>query len=219
MKPASGSKARYLIVSIAATALLWLVWREMVRPNLIPKNFGVVAAGKVFRSGELTPSAMRRVAEKYGVKTVVDLGAYEEGTDGERLQQRTADVLGLTRYKFDLEGDGTGNPNSYVLALRLMTDPAKQPILVHCSAGSERTGVLTALYRNIVEGKSIAEAFGEAREHRHDPARNPWLLLVLADWREKIAQAYRSGGQIPGIDPLPEPVPVGKPVPAPTGPR
>jgi hypothetical protein len=199
---------RYWIVTIAAGVLAWLVWQELIRPNIIPKNFGVVAEGKVFRSGELTPGAMRRVVEKYGVKTVVDLGAYETGSEGERRQQRTADVLGVARYKFDLEGDGTGNPNAYVLALRLMTDSSKQPVLVHCSAGSERTGVLTALYRNIVEGKSVAEALPEAREHRHDPGRNPWLLVVLADWRDRIAQAYRSGRQIPGIEALPEPKPV-----------
>jgi hypothetical protein len=38
--------------------------------------------------------------------------------------------------------------------------------------------------------------------------RNPWLLSVLAEWTERIAQAYRAGGQIPGVEPLPEPKPV-----------
>jgi len=42
--------------------------------------------------------------------------------------------------------------------LRLATTPALQPVLVHCRHGSDRTGIMVAVYRIVVEGWSKAEA-------------------------------------------------------------
>ncbi len=175
--------------------------------NFHAKNFGVVTEGKIYRSGELTPSAMKRVVQDSHIRTIVDLGAYAPGSGEEARAQRTAEALGVTRYVLRLEGDATGNPNYYVQALRLINDPGNQPVLIHCSAGTQRTGCLVMLQRHIVEGKPYSDVFHEATEHRHDPGDNPHLLLMLADWSEKIAEAYRTGATIPGTSPIPEPKP------------
>lgn len=176
--------------------------------NFNPKNFGVVEEGRIYRSGELTPSSLSRIVEQYHIRTIVDLGAYPEGSGEEQREQRTAKALGLTRYVLRLEGDATGNPNHYVHALKIINDPARQPVLVHCSAGTQRTGCLVMLQRHIVEGKPYSDVFHEATEHRHDPGDNPHLLLMLADWTDKIAESYRTGVPIPGVEPVPQPVPV-----------
>ena len=46
-------------------------------------------------------------------------------------------------------------------ALSAMTDPASQPVFVHCSVGVDRTGVVVAVYRMEVDGWSEAEAEAE----------------------------------------------------------
>lgn len=203
--------ARGLLVAVLTLAGAWAFWHLAVREHVVPKNFGVVEAGKVYRSGGLTPAATERVVRRHGIRTIIDLGTYEPGMPGERRSQRTADILGVERFVMDLEGDSTGNPNYYVQALRLMTDPAKQPVLVHCGAGSERTGCAVMLYRQIEFGESVRDALPAARLHRHDPGRNPLVLVTLADWGDAIIKAFRDGGQIPGVDPLPPPVPAGEP--------
>jgi protein tyrosine/serine phosphatase len=175
-----------------------LGYAKLVRPNLIPKNFGVVDAGKLYRSGELTPAATKRVVEENHIKTIVDLGAYDVDPAGERIADRTAASLGVERHVFRLNGDGTGNPNAYVEALRILTDPAKQPALVHCSAGSQRTSACVLLYREIVQGKPFLADMSEALEHGHDPAKNARLRPYLEEWHAKIAEAFRSGGMIEG---------------------
>lgn len=193
-----------LLGGILAVVLGAVTWQKAIKPNVIPKNFGVVVPGQIYRSGELTPSTLQRVVQENGVRTILDLGTFPAGSPGDRREQRTAEALNVTRYRLDLNGDATGNPNYYVQALRLMNDPAKRPLLVHCGAGAERTGCAVILYRYVIEGKPIGEVYHEAFEHRHDPARNPKLRQVLDEWGEKIGQAFRSGGQIPGIDPAPE---------------
>ena len=105
----------------------------------------------------------------------------------------TAAALGMERYVFRMEGDGTGNPNAYVQALRVITDPTKQPVLVHCAAGAQRTSGCVILYRNLIEGVDFDRAYEESKGHRHDPAKNPRLRPFLKTWVEQINRAYRAG--------------------------
>lgn len=196
--------ARGLVGVIVAVAVVlggWTAWDTGVRPNLFPKNFGVVEPGRLYRSGALTPAATRLVHERHKIKTIVDLGAYDKDPAGERVAQRTAEALGIRRFAFRLEGDGTGNPNMYVEALRIITDPANAPVLVHCAAGAQRTGGCVVLYRTIEQGVSLDEAYGETDEYGHSPRDNPKLKPYLDEWAARIAESVRTGRPIPGVDP------------------
>ncbi len=175
-----------------------LTYAKVIRPHVVPKNFGVVEEGKLYRAGELTVSATRKVVEERHIKTIIDLGAYSDSPVEERIARQTAEALGVERRVFRLEGDGTGNPNAYVEALRIITDPSKQPVLVHCSAGSQRTSACVLLYREIVQGKAIPTQMDEAYAHGHDPKKNTRMKPYLEQWHEKIAAAFRAGTLIDG---------------------
>lgn len=45
--------------------------------------------------------------------------------------------------------------------LRIVTTPEFQPVLVHCRHGSDRTGMMVAVYRIVVEGWTKAQATDE----------------------------------------------------------
>ncbi len=161
-------------------------------PHLVAKNFGVVVPGKIYRSGELTVAAMADIVHDHKIKTVIDMGAYEEGTHDDRLQALTAESLGVDRHVLRLYGDGTGDPTMYLESLRIMTDPTKLPVLVHCGAGSERTGCLVVLYRHLVQGVSIDDAFEEAKRFGHNPSRNPILRRLIDYLVEPVRLAYEN---------------------------
>ena len=95
-----------------------------------------------------------------------------------------------------------------------MTDPARQPVLVHCGAGSERTSCAAILYNTLIHNTPIEEGLKEARRFKHDPARNPRLEEVLATYGEAILNAVCDGraALVPGVEPIPDPWPM----PAPT---
>jgi tyrosine-protein phosphatase SIW14 len=206
---------------IAAIAVLVLAglgfWSVAIRANVSPKNYGVVDEGRVYRAGQMTPAAMRRIIEKNHIKTVIDLGSYyggegpvEKDPAGNRRNQRVADAMGVKRYLMPLYGDGTGNPNRYVQALRIINDPSKQPVLVHCGAGSERTSVTCILYEHMRHGTGFDTGVREARQFRHNPDRNPHVRKMLDTWGMQIIKCVQEGGQItdPAFTPLPEPKPV-----------
>jgi protein tyrosine/serine phosphatase len=48
-----------------------------------------------------------------------------------------------------------------VRVLRILNDPARGPILVHCQHGADRTGTMIAMYRMIVQGWSREQAVDE----------------------------------------------------------
>lgn len=182
----------------AAIGLGALVYVQAVEPNLVPKNFGVVDEGKLYRSGALTSSATAKVVREHKIKTIIDLGGFDKDPTGEIIAERTASALHVDRHVFRLEGDGTGNPNAYVEALRIIMDPSKQPVLVHCSAGAQRTGGCVVLYRELTAGVPMDAGLKEATKYRHDPKDNPRLRPFLEQWRAPILDALKRGGLIEG---------------------
>lgn len=211
----AGAKGRVSVVSTAlfvAVALGALAYGvdRVVLPDVFPKRFAPVLEGKVYRSGELSPAAMERVVRRHGIRTVIDLGVAPAGDIRDRRLQLTAQALGVTRFRFDLEGDATGNPNAYVQALRLALDPARQPVLVHCAAGAQRTSCAIALLRMHTQGVSMEDALREADGFDAKPK----VGEVLASIAPAVLRALAEGGDIPaGPDAPPDAQPLGEPRP------
>jgi protein tyrosine phosphatase (PTP) superfamily phosphohydrolase (DUF442 family) len=203
---------RIVLVVLALAALGWYA-RYGVRDHVWARNFAVVAPGEVYRSGRLSTTATARVVENRGIKTIIDLGAYHPGSIEERRAQRAAEALGVTRYRLDLEGDATGNPNEYAHALRLVNDPANRPVLVHCAAGSERTGCFVALYRAQETGASVNEVLDDLMDEAQDyrDSTQPDLRTMLEVWGDRILEAVRMGEDVRGIEPTSVPTPISDP--------
>lgn len=201
---AAGAVVALVVIAAAAPAIYF----GAARPNLVPKRFGIVEPGKLYRAGELTPAALARVARENSIKTVIDFGAHDPGSPDEAREQHTAQALGLTRYVLRLEGDGTGNLNNYARALEIMNDPARQPVLVHCSAGTQRTGCAVALYQKMHTGAGIDQLLAEAAKYDHDPKDNPHVREILISQGQQIIDASKTRTNLPGFDPVAPPAPI-----------
>lgn len=186
---------------VLACVGLGVLWQKVLKDHFVIRNFGVVEEGKIYRSGRLTEGTLEKVHDGYHIKTIVDFGAYPPGSPQEKTEAEFAQRNGIKRVVLSLYGDGTGNPNAYVEALKLMTDPASQPVLVHCSAGAQRTGVAVMLYRNLYQNVPMETAYTEAQDFRHDPKRNRAFWPYITKWHDPIADALKKGTPIPGIPP------------------
>ena len=197
-RPQRSKRVGLLVGIVALSAIAWGVYAGLIAPSLLPRNFGVVEEGKIYRSAALTPAATRKLVEAREIRTIIDFGGFDQDPALDRVAQQTADALGVRRFLFPLSGDGTGNPNAYVAALRVLANPDNHPVLVHCSAGAQRTSACVILYRHIVQDKPFRDVYPEAFTHDHDPGKNRAMAPYLLDWAPRIERAYREGGWIPG---------------------
>jgi protein tyrosine/serine phosphatase len=81
-----------------------------------------------------------------------------------------------------------------VAALRVMV-AAEEPLLVHCFHGSDRTGVVIAMYRMVVQNWPRERAIGELIDPRHghhaDVFPNIRNYLETVDVSRIRRQVYR----------------------------
>lgn len=148
----------------------------------LPTRGGTTTTPAVLRSGNpdgLRPTGWSRLVEDFGIRAVVDLRSSHERAELDRsLSGRPvptvhAPIIEATtraEYTPKMAIPDTGDPHMVAMAKRLLavggegfvraaTAVAEHaPVLVHCSAGKDRTGLLTALVLRVagVDDTAIA---------------------------------------------------------------
>ena len=126
-------------------------WARALEVETLP-NFHEVTP-TLFRGAMPEPAGFAEL-ERRGIRTVVS------------LRQFTRDVAvpptNLTLLEIPM---WTWAPNDEQVLefLSIATDPARQPVFVHCAHGADRTGVMCALYRVVVQDWSKQAALDEMK--------------------------------------------------------
>jgi tyrosine-protein phosphatase SIW14 len=115
-------------------------------------NVGRVAPG-IFRGAQPEPEGYATL-KAMGIKTVINLRTRH----GKR---EAVEAAGMRYVEIPMSFLKNVDPAAVRKALSVMTDPASQPVFVHCSRGVDRAGVVAAIYRMEVDGWSEAEAEAE----------------------------------------------------------
>ena len=120
-------------------------------------NIHIVAEGKVWRSAQLSPNSLKTMLSNHGIKTVINLRGSHPEEEWYRAERAATDALGVQHISLPLSA--TIEPDDETLqALVLMMQKVELPLLIHCEAGADRSGLASALYRLIIEGDKPADA-------------------------------------------------------------
>ena len=128
-------------------------WAQPISTQGVPNLHKVTA--DLYRGGQPEVEGFRELAAM-GIKTVVNLRT--TGTD----RGETASAgLAYERIWFR-----TWHPEDedVIRFVRIVTDPSRTPVFVHCKRGADRTGMMCAVYRTVVCGWSKDEAIREMTE-------------------------------------------------------
>ena len=128
-------------------------WAQPVAGTSV-KNLNRVTP-QLYRSAQPDAAGMREL-EKLGVRTVIDLRDLNDDKDEARGTK-----LRLHRVKMDtwhIEDE------DIVRVLAMLRRKGDGPFLVHCHHGSDRTGVVCAVFRIVEQGWSREEAIRELKD-------------------------------------------------------
>ena len=165
------------------------------------RNFHIVRDGVLYRSGQLSLNGLKCVVHDYGIKTVVTLR--DAHNPGEPVPDAVEEAFCLKEdiYYVRITPRAWWGPDNSVPAEKgvrtfqeVMDDPKNYPVLVHCFAGSHRTGAYCAVYRMEYEGWNNRDAQDEMKGYGYANLEEDLdLLWYLEDYRpRKLRQAEES---------------------------
>lgn len=156
----------------------------------LPRNFGVVAEGKLYRGSQPDAGEIENLHRR-GVRTIVKLNV--AGLDMERS---ATGELGIRLIEIPLHARTVGTSRSCAeveRAYQAMTDPLNWPVYVHCDHGRDRTGFLVGLYRERVEGWAFPQVSDELARYGHDSR----MRLLFPAISRSLADHFHACGAIP----------------------
>ncbi|MFV3127270.1 dual specificity protein phosphatase family protein [Niveispirillum sp. KHB5.9] len=136
-------------------------------------NFHPVVEGALYRSAQPDPAALERYVRDYGIRTVVNLRGGNPDAGWYRAERAASQHLGLTHIDFPMSAKRELTQEQAAQLVALLSK-AERPILIHCQAGADRSGLAAALYVAAVAGG------GEEAAERQISLRYGHISLPIA---------------------------------------
>lgn len=120
--------------------------------RVVWSNLAPVIPGKIYRCNHPTPGRLRRMTERLGLRTLINLrGKTQSGSDA--LSREAAGALGLDFHDMALESRGAPQ-RERILRLHGIYRTMQAPAVMHCKSGADRAGLAAGLMVLFAGGSS-----------------------------------------------------------------
>jgi protein tyrosine phosphatase (PTP) superfamily phosphohydrolase (DUF442 family) len=165
-------------------AILRLGWR----------NWGVVAPGRLYRSNHPLPWQLRQAVRRHGIRTIINLRGNRADCGADALSRAEAARLGLTHIDAPFESRGAPHKDR-ILRLAGIFQDMKEPALIHCKSGADRTGLAAGIWL-LLQGRLAQEALAQlSLRHGHIAASRTGILDAFF----KSFAAFQRVNPLPGL--------------------
>ena len=119
-------------------------------------NVHVVQPGLVLRSAQPSGARLDALVHQYALRSVLNLRGDNAGKPWYDEEMRTSRADGLVHVDYALSAEHDVTAAQMDELLRIVA-AAPKPLLIHCNAGADRTGLVSALYE-VSRGVPAAQA-------------------------------------------------------------
>ncbi len=155
------------------------------------RHFAVVDPGVLYRCGQPTPDQLTQLIHEHKLKTVISFRGERDADDSDAWEADEAAVCAEHGAQFVRIPCNHKNPPTIAQRdefLRIVRDPQRRPVLVHCRLGQQRTMLFVALYWVHVLGWPVDKAEIEMdkagfniRHRRHQKLLTAFRELARAE--------------------------------------
>jgi tyrosine-protein phosphatase SIW14 len=125
-------------------------WASLIEREGLPNLHKV--SEELYRGAQPTAEGMKEL-KKLGIKTVINLRAFHSDRDEIGETELDYEHIPIPAWRLKEE--------HVIQFLKLVTDKSRTPVFVHCMHGADRTGVMSAIHRIVIEGWPKEEAIEE----------------------------------------------------------
>ena len=115
-------------------------------------NFRAITPGEAYRSARLDRDELEYYIRKYGIKSILNLEGHRPMEPYYRDEVAVAKELGLAHFDLSLSARTKPSPEAVDELLNIFK-VAPRPILIHCKFGADRSGLVAAMWKVIVDGE------------------------------------------------------------------
>ena len=136
-------------LGIIAAARLWYLEEQ--------GNFHPITPGEAYRSAQLDQDELEYYIHKFGIRSIINLRGKKNGRSWYVEEIETCQNLGVKHYDLKLSPKKAPSPGRIQELLKLFR-VAPRPVLIHCKAGADRSGLAAALWKMVIDGAPKSEA-------------------------------------------------------------
>ena len=153
MKSVSNNKKKIIVFTILIFCLLAAYFLYMEEQG----NFHQVTPGEAYRSAQLDGDEFKYYIKKYHIKSVVNLRG--KNADAPWYKEETEACAKQNVRHFDIPLSATDEPKEEdIRRLIEIFISAPRPLLMHCQAGADRSGLAAAIWKVVIDHEPKSEA-------------------------------------------------------------
>lgn len=123
------------------------------------RNWGVVEAGRLYRSNHPLPWQLAQAQRRHGLRSVVNLRGHRQDCGSDALGRARAGELGLIHADAPFESRGAPHKDR-ILRLAGLFASMPEPVLIHCKSGADRTGLVAGIWL-LLQGRPVEQALDQ----------------------------------------------------------
>lgn len=150
-------------------------------------NFHPVVDHQIYRSGQLDANSLKQRTQEVGLKSILNLRGVNADAPWYQEEMRVAQDLGLEHLDFTLSAS-TPVSSEELKTILGMIDKAPKPLLIHCTDGADRSGLVSAVYLLSV-GQPISVASDQLSLHF---GHFPYLIWSFSKAMDESLKRYLS---------------------------